>query len=57
LIDSSASNYITSLKDYFTRYTPTSGQRLKVANGQQLTVAGIGDLEVSGTNELILTNV
>jgi len=57
LIDSGASNHVTGLKDYFIRYTLTSGQRLEVANGQQLTVAGIGDLEVPGTNGLILTSV
>ena len=56
IIDSGATNHMTSKSQLFHTYTPSpSNKKIAVANGSLATVAGFGDIYITST--LILKNV
>ena len=56
IIDSDATNHMTSKSQLFNTYTPSpSNKKIVMANGSLVTVAGFGDIYITPT--LILKNV
>ena len=50
IIDSGASNHMTSLSDAFHSYTPCYGnKKVRIADGRLSPIAGKGSIKISGT--------